>query len=236
MGIEEDSDHPLESAPSLAILPALPTTEQSVSNLRNVRFDLPDSSPVQREASTSKYVPPHLRETQAPPTSTATSEANPRLNRLLSGHLNKLSPANITVILAQIEALYSQHPRASMTAALTSLIVERVAGSQDILGEINILSFAALTASFYGRGISLRESVITACLERWDKRSDDLGKERNNVVKLWCRLYNLDVIGCHFIYGVIRELIESKGEEAMREEDVEALLIVIKSAPISLWC
>jgi len=225
---------PAPSIPSPASSSTL--LDQQEPEPRSVRFALPDSSPAKPTEPATKYIPPHLRAKATPLPTPTTPEIDPRLNRLLSGQLNKLSPTNIAVILGQIESLYTQHPRALMTSALTTLVVERVAGSTDVLGEINVLTFAALVSSFYGKGIGLRESVITECLSRWDKRSEDQGKERNNIVRLWSRLYNLDVLGCPMIYGVIRELIEGQVEgQQLAEEDVEALLIIMKSRSI-LFC
>ena len=209
-------------------------TEGSISGQPSLPNQAASANPVET-ALKAKYVPPHLRAQAIAPSAHKASEQDVRLNRLLSGQLNKLSPTNIVVIVSQTEVLYTQHPRALITTALTTLVVDRVAGSQDVLGETNILTFATFVASFYGKGMGLRESVITECLQRWDKRSSDAGKERNNIVRLWSRLYNLGVLACPMIYGVIRELIEGQIEgQQLAEDDVEALLIVIKSMFLAL--
>ena len=185
----------------------------SASSLKKVHFDVDTSLPATSTPPKDKaaaYVPPHLRTTADAPINTVSKSdeitVDPRLNRVLSGHLNKLSTSNIQSILKEIETLYTANARAVVGTALVSLIVERVAGSKDILGEMNVLTLAALTAASYGKGIRVREGVVAECLKQLDSDSVE-GKEKSNIVRFWARLYNLDVLGCQIIYDLIKELI-----------------------------
>ncbi|ORY50692.1 hypothetical protein BCR35DRAFT_21568, partial [Leucosporidium creatinivorum] len=97
------------------------------------------------------YIPPHLRQAapapSAPSPASATNEPpiDPRLRRSMQGHLNKLSPLNISSILTSISSLYSSNPRAIVSATLTQLLLEMISG-RDNLGEQLLVTYAALVA------------------------------------------------------------------------------------------
>lgn len=153
------------------------------------------------------------------------------MDRVLSGYLNKLSPSNLTTILTAVEETFAQNARAIVSKSLVKLIIERVAHSSDVLGEIQVVTLAALSASLFGSGMHIREGVLTESLARWDlysaNPSQQAGKEKANIVRFWSRLYNLDVVSCQFIYSLIRDFIGPEGS-SLGEDEVEQLLICLK--------
>lgn len=203
--------------------------------------------PTEVEAAPStRYIPPHLRKAASAPVveSSAASEnikeappSDPRLRRLLLGHLNKLSSANMPVILPQIEAVYRSHPRAIVSAQLADLLLELVA-SRDAMGETFLIVYAVLVAALSRTvGKELGAIVVARSIEVYDgaEVADLTGttsarpgpKERTNVVAFLAELYNCQVVACTLIYDLVRSLIDA----GLGEAEVEMLLKVVKGAP-----
>ena len=59
------------------------------------------------------------------------------------------------------------------------------------------------------------------------------GKQATNLLLLLTSLYNLRVISCVLVFDLVRALLEEMGEESkekvLREEDVELILIIVRS-------
>lgn len=195
----------------------------------------PTAQPEPMATTKTAYVPPHLRQkpaqSDAPTASTSatTSEPppDPRLDRLISSHLNKLSPANLPQIHSALSALYTDSPdfsRAAVCAALVRLLLIRL-DAKDALGEVQVLCFAALVGGLK----NVREGVLVESLKRFDRHVVELpaaapdSKASANLVRFWARLYNLGVVSCNYIYGLIRELVAR-----LKEDDVEQLLLLLK--------
>ncbi|KAK4046926.1 suppressor of glycerol defect [Microbotryomycetes sp. JL201] len=197
------------------------------------------------------YIPPHLRKAMeaqqaqatAKPTHSQTPEQppeDPRLRRQIMGHLNKLSSTNIAVILQAIEGVYSSNPRAVVSATLTTLLLEIVAG-RDNLGEQLIVNYAALVAALFRVvGIEFPASVVAKAISMLESKLAKRGfasehdgstfqglpssKECENIVAFIAELYNFQVISCVLIYDLVKLFIE----RGLDELDVELLLRILK--------
>jgi nucleolar MIF4G domain-containing protein 1 len=90
-----------------------------------------------------KYIPPSLRTT-----SHEESESLSRLRRLVQGHLNKLSEANLISILSEIEQLYQTYPRQNVTSTLLDLLLGLIC-DPSILSEAFINLHAGFIAAIY---------------------------------------------------------------------------------------
>ncbi|GAA5927036.1 Sgd1p [Sporobolomyces koalae] len=226
----------------------------------------PESAPASTTASAAstsgRYVPPHLRNKEAaapgPSTITATAKPSdsldappddPRLRRLLNGHLNKLSPQNISAINDALLGLYASHPRAIVSSILTQLLLG-IVSDRDNLGDQLMITYACLVAAlFRGIGIEFPAGVLTQSINLLDRaleKSDNAtaqsieedsggfegkpgSKQAQNLVAFLSELYNFGVIGCGVIYDLVRLFIERGGDKrGLGELEVELLSKVVK--------
>ncbi|GAA5895536.1 Sgd1p [Sporobolomyces salmoneus] len=222
----------------------------------------PVASASDASSSTGRYVPPHLRNKEAVPSPAASTSApstakpsdsleappdDPRLRRLLNGHLNKLSPQNISTINDSLLSLYSSHPRAIVSSVLTSLLLG-IVSDRDNLGDQLMITYACLVAALFRTiGIEFPAGVLTHSITLLDKslakadaatvestKEEEGGfegkpgsKQAQNLVAFLSELYNFGVIGCGVVYDLIRLFIE-RGEKGLGELEVELLSKVVK--------
>lgn len=225
------------------------------------------AAPAPAPAPTPKagaYIPPHLRATVstpiAPPTTASLASqppVDPRLRRVLLGHLNKLSSTNLPIILAALETLYASNPRAVVSATLTEIMLEMISGRDD-LGESLVVSYAALVAALAKSvGVEFGAGVVARCVELFDAalernivaRQEGGGrvagegegegfqgrpgsKECLNLVAFLAELYNFQVVACLLIYDLVRLFVDS----GLEELEVELLVKVVKRELGSLCC
>jgi nucleolar MIF4G domain-containing protein 1 len=232
----------------------------------------PPTASASASTTTGRYVPPHLRNKEAAPASTPTSTSStsaaskpsdsleappddPRLRRLLNGHLNKLSPQNISTINESLLSLYASHPRAIVSSILTQLLLG-IVSDRDNLGDQLMITYACLVAAlFRGIGIEFPAGVLTQAITLLDRslakadaataadvKADEGGfegkpgsKQAQNLVAFLSELYNFGVIGCGVVYDLVRLFIE-RGAKGLGELEVELLSKVVKrtSLPFSV--
>lgn len=232
--------------------------EKKSKGKKSVKFDdsipelpLPIESTSADATTSTRYVPPHLRPKAiptpsvfAPEPSTSTLapaeiKQDPRLRRQIMGHLNKLSSSNISSILKIITALYVTNPRATISAILTSLLLEIVSG-RDNLGEAFVINYAALVAALGKEiGIEFTAGVVAKAVMVFDKAYNEPSKEVpgegfegrpgskvcENIVTFLAELYNFGVVACLLIYDLVRLCIE----QGLGELEVELLVKIVKS-------
>ncbi|CAE6533419.1 unnamed protein product [Rhizoctonia solani] len=177
------------------------------------------------------YVPPHLRP-KADSSSTQTPE-QVKLARQTKGLLNRLTEQNIEGIVGEVEALYRSHPRNDVTRALTSIILDSVSSSANLLDTFVILHAAFVAAIHKIIGIEFAayfiEHTVSSYEKHWSQNSHEPGvgsKESSNLLVLVSELYNFQVISCVLIYDLVRALLNSE----FSEFDVELLLKVLKNS------
>ncbi|KAM0747465.1 hypothetical protein T439DRAFT_292598 [Meredithblackwellia eburnea MCA 4105] len=149
-----------------------------------------------------RYVPPHLR--GAPSASSTTSSTSsptsattaipeqpanestqsfsqtpppidPRLKRQIISHVNKLTSSNISAILSALTSLYSSNPRAIVSHALTTVLLDNLASS-DRLGEGFLTVSAALVGAISRAGVVGNEwaaGVTADSVDRLEKARDE---------------------------------------------------------------
>ncbi|KAM0791823.1 hypothetical protein ACM66B_004082 [Microbotryomycetes sp. NB124-2] len=238
LDLKEDEDESDESS-----------TEDSRQALEAAAAASTSSAPLP-PVSKNAYVPPHLRKAieaqaeaqQAKPSPSPSLDKppeDPRLRRQIMGHLNKLSSTNISVILQAIEGVYASNPRAVVSATLTTLLLEIVAG-RDNLGEQLIVNYAALVAALFrvvgvefpasvvAKSIGMLESKLGKAREATQQTSAFEGlpssKECENIVAFIAELYNFQVVACVLIYDLVRLFVE----RGLDELDVELLLKILR--------
>ncbi|KAJ9099690.1 hypothetical protein QFC20_005622 [Naganishia adeliensis] len=196
-------------------------------------------------ASTSKYIPPHLRnlipKTDEPKVEKTVEQI--KLERKLQGLLNKLSEANIESILNEIEALYRDHSRNSVTSTITDLVINLISDRANLLDSFVILYATLLAALYKVKGLEFGAHVIQTLVLKYNalvnqlhgtaQEEEQAGKQPLNMLTLIAELYNFQVISCRLIYDLIRGFIDTlvpQGGVTGVEFPVEGLLKVLRAS------
>lgn len=175
-----------------------------------------------------KYIPPSLR-TQ----SCEETESQVRLRRQARGLLNKLSESNLISILSEVEKLYREYPRQSVTSTLSSLLLGLVCDRSSLQDSFIILHAGFIAAIYKIIGMDFGADIIQKLVEAFDQSGDGQGafegKESINLMSLLSQLYNFHVIGNTLIFDYIRLFLNE-----ISEVNTEFLLKIIKSASLLL--
>lgn len=183
----------------------------------------PYVAPPTKTPSTTKYIPPSMRAAAG-----SKSEEDARLRRQAQGLLNKLSEANLISILNDVEKLYRENPRQSVTSTLITLLLTLVA-DRAALQDTFIILHAGFIAGLYKLiGMDFGAMVIQTLVEMFDNSADErgpfTGKEQLNLVSLLSQLYNFHVVGSNLVFDYIRLFLEE-----INETNTEFLLKIIRS-------
>ncbi|GAD98792.1 conserved hypothetical protein [Paecilomyces variotii No. 5] len=184
----------------------------------------PYVAPVSNGQNKQKYIPPSLRAA-----SSSESESLTRLRRQTQGHLNKLSEANLVSILAEIEKLYREHPRQSVTSTLTTLLLNLLC-ERSVLQDTFVILHAGFIAAVYKViGMDFGAEIVQKLVETFDKGGDERGsfegKENINLMSLLSQLYNFQVVGSTLVFDYIRMFLEK-----ITESNTELLLKIIRNS------
>ncbi|KAL2313195.1 eIF4 binding protein [Schizosaccharomyces pombe] len=174
----------------------------------------------------SKYVPPSLRKKLG---GDKESEDALRLRRKLQGSLNKLSIANISSIIKEIEVLYMENSRHSVTSTITNLLLQTVMGRESMLDQLAIVYAALATALYRIVGNDFGAHLLQTLVERFlqlyrSKEKEPLSshKETSNLIVFFVELYNFQLVSCVLVYDLIRLFLRS-----LTELNVEMLLKIV---------
>jgi len=179
----------------------------------------PYVAPVQ---STSKYIPPALRQRLT----TGDSEEVTRIKKSVKGPLNKLSEANILTIVNQINSVYSENPRQLVTECLTDVVLESIIQQASLLDQFVILH-SALAASIYRlQGVEFGAYFIQSLVEKYQEFYDQgRSKEAGNLISLLTSCYSFQVVSSKLLFNLIETLIHE-----ITEMNSELLLRLVKNA------
>ncbi|OJD24214.1 hypothetical protein ACJ73_04426 [Blastomyces percursus] len=179
---------------------------------------------VATDTATRKYIPPSLR---APSSSEA--ESVTRLRRQAQGHLNKLSEANLVSILRDVEKLYQDYPRHSVTTTVIDLLMGMVYDPSTLQDTFIILHAGFIAALYKVLGMDFGAEFIERIVKKFDedyeRKDGGLSKQMVNAVSLLAHLYNFHVIGCNLIFDYIRLLLKE-----INEVNTELLLKIIRNS------
>jgi nucleolar MIF4G domain-containing protein 1 len=183
----------------------------------------PYVAPVTKSTSTSKYIPPSMRAAAE-----GSSEADVRLRRQAQGLLNKLSEANLISILNDVEKLYRENPRQSVTSTLTSLLLTLVADPSPLQDTFIILHAGFIAGLYKVLGMDFGAIIIQTLVQIFDQSADErgpfTGKEQLNLMSFLAQLYNFHVIGSNLVFDYIRLFLQE-----ITETNTELLLRIIRS-------
>ncbi|KAL0574986.1 suppressor of glycerol defect [Marasmius crinis-equi] len=208
--------------------------------------DEPENDPPPPEEATqktTKYVPPHLRNSN----STNSSEAILKLTKQLKGLLNRMSEQNIGSILESVEELFRNNRRHDVTSTLTTLIIDGISSHSSLLDSYVVLHAAFVSSLHKIVGVEFAayflQNVVTSYEQHFEtlrnaqnnvtmatqgdqESSEDKGKEASNLIVLLSELYNFQVISCVLLYDIIRGLLEGD----IGEIQVELLLKLVRNS------
>ncbi|KLJ07216.1 hypothetical protein EMPG_17298 [Blastomyces silverae] len=176
------------------------------------------------DTAARKYIPPSLR---APSSSEA--ESLTRLRRQAQGHLNKLSEANLVSILRDVEKLYQDYPRHSVTTTLIDLLMGMVYDPSTLQDTFIILHAGFIAALYKVLGMDFGAEFIERIVKKFDEdyegKDGGLSKQMVNAIALLSHLYNFHVIGCSLIFDYIRLFLLE-----INEVNTELLLKIIRNS------
>jgi nucleolar MIF4G domain-containing protein 1 len=185
----------------------------------------PYVAPISESArTTAKYVPPSLRKS-----ANSDSEDLQRLRRQLQGHLNKLSEANLTSILAGAEELYQSNARQDVTSTLIDLLLSLFCDPAVLQNTFIILHASFVTAVYKVIGTDFGADFVSQLVHRFEsfheQQESASCKQAVNLISLLAHLYTFHMIGSNLVFDHIRLLLET-----LNEANAELLLRVVRDA------
>jgi nucleolar MIF4G domain-containing protein 1 len=201
-------------------------------------------------AKPKKYIPPHLRKKEEEKEEENDQDRQERLRiiqQLLNRSLNRLSEDTMIPIAQSVAQLYPSHPSMMVHEMIWKNTKTACVAPPMLMTGLIPVYVACLvgvhiqTGDTIQLGEYLLEMVVT---ELWklleavrsdmansasgedgddaDPISDKKSKPICNMILILCYLYNYNIVHCSFLYGVIRNLIES-----FSELDIECLLLLL---------
>jgi nucleolar MIF4G domain-containing protein 1 len=196
----------------------------------------PYVAPITRgEASVQKYIPPSLRKAGS-----SDSEALVRLRRRAQGLVNRLTEANLTSILGDIEKLYRDNPRQHVTSTLVNILLTSVCEPTSLPDTLIILPAGFIAAIYKIVGTDFGAQAMQRTVELFDEHyahatsavqdgpaaaTTDSSKETSNLIMLLSEMYNFQVVGSNLIFDYIRQFLSK-----LSELNAELLLKVIRTS------
>ncbi|ODQ56386.1 ARM repeat-containing protein [Saitoella complicata NRRL Y-17804] len=190
-------------------------------------------------AAPAKYIPPSQRRLMGQQSDAKTEELT-RLRRVVNGHFNKLSEANMGSIINEFQALYTAHPRHDVNQSITDLILAIITSRDTLLDTFVILHAGFIAALYRVQGIEFGAFFVQTLVEMYDKHHATAmqtvstdgnpsggqgGKACTNLIVLLTELYNLQVVGCTLIYDFIRVFLGD-----LNELNTELLLKIVRNS------
>lgn len=169
--------------------------------------------PVPVPASSQRYIPPSLRKT-----SDADSESLVRLRRQIQGLLNKLSEPNMTSILQELERLYSNNPRQSVTVTFVNLLLDLIFDCSPLQSTFIILHAGFAAGVYKTIGTDFGAELIANLVNRFDdiyqraSKKPATSKETTNAISFLSHLYTFHVTSSVLIFDYIRLFLTSISE------------------------
>ncbi|KAF2101948.1 hypothetical protein NA57DRAFT_10981, partial [Rhizodiscina lignyota] len=175
--------------------------------------------------SARKYIPPSMREP-----ANSDLESMSQLRRQVQGLLNRLSEANLTTILRDIEGLYQKNPRQYVTSAAIDLLLGLLADRTRLNDTFLVLHAGFIAAMYKVVGIEFGAQVLerlTMELENSYATDQDIqsgSKVSSNLVSLLAILYTFQVVGSTLIFDYIRLYLQR-----VSEINTELLLLIVRN-------
>ena len=158
-------------------------------------------------------------------------EDDSRLRRQVQGLINRLSEANLTSIVGEVEKMYRDNPRQHVTNSLLDAVMRLFAGPDAFQDTFIILYAGFLAALYKAIGTDLGAEVIQRIDANFVKKygavsgHEQEGKTLNNLISLLAALYLFHVVDSRIIYDFVRLFLDD-----ICELNTELLLRIVRLA------
>ncbi|XP_062515186.1 nucleolar MIF4G domain-containing protein 1-like [Corticium candelabrum] len=182
-----------------------------------------DSDIIDAEPSVAvKYLPPHLRKSEA----NRESLTLQRLQRVLRGLVNRLSEHNVKLIAGEVESLFRENSHNDMSSSLTECLLDSCVKLSHVGDQILMESILLLGLVCHNEGVEVGyfflESLAKKLEHTYEEDKKKATKATANIVMLFAFLYTLQMIDCCLIYDLVRKFVAS-----FHELDIELLLMLL---------
>ena len=201
-----------------------PSKSVRTKNTRENPYVAPVTGPTPMKED--KYIPPSLRSKEV-----KGSEDLSQLQRQTQGLLNRLSVANLSSIVNNIEKLFRDHPRQHVSTTLLDLLMGLLSDPTSLQDTFIILHAGFIAAVYkvlgFGFGAQAVERIYKEFVQYYDPDADqeNTGKRPNNLIRLLAELYNFQVISSNMIYDFVRLFLDK-----LSESNTELLLRLFRNA------
>ncbi|KAG5420973.1 SGD1 [Candida metapsilosis] len=177
--------------------------------------------------SEQRYIPPALRRKMAMEAQNGDSEEVLSLRKAIKGPMNKLSEANISSIVNEIQNLFMSHPRQVVNEQLTNVILDGVIQQGRLLDTFVYLHACLVAAIYRLQGVEFGAHFIQTLVEKFEQFNKDSNKktEASNLITLLSSVYLFHLLSSKVLYDIVRELILN-----LNENNADLLLRLIRSS------
>lgn len=183
----------------------------------------------ENSGDTQRYIPPALRRRMAMEAASSSSETlaeEATIKRLVKGSLNKLSEANITSIINEINALYMTHPRQILNEVIVSIVLESIIQQGRLLESFVYLHAALVVALYKLQGVEFGAFFIQKLIESFKSHhTNQDSKEASNLISLLSSVFLLHLVSSKLIYDIVRLLISN-----LNERNADLLLRLVQNS------
>ncbi|KAI5948825.1 SGD1 [Candida theae] len=206
---EEEEEERIRENPYVA--PGADTQDQSGTSL----------------SSEQRYIPPALRKKMAMEAENGDSEEVLSLRKAIKGPMNKLSEANISSIVNEVQNLFMSHPRQVVNEQLTNIIIDGVIQQGRLLDTFVYLHACLVAAIYRLQGVEFGAHFIQTLVEKFEQFNQKNNKktEASNLISLLSSVYLFHLLSSKVLYDLVRELITN-----LNENNADLLLRLIRSS------
>lgn len=225
----DEGDFDEDELRELREMEELENSDEEVSDGETHMVTAKENPYIAPATSSGGYIPPALRRKMALEASESVSEETLNLQRSIKRLLNKLSEANISSIINEINQLYTVNPRQLVTENLTSIIMDSIQQQGRLLDNfVNLHACVIVAVHKLQGGMEFGAFFIQTLVERFDKHLKELtgnNKEISNLISLLSSVYTFQLISSKLLYDIIKLLISD-----LTEANAELLLRLIQNS------
>ena len=195
-----------------------------VENAKNL-----DGNHTKENSSKShKYIPPALRLVHMDNTEKQNINET-RIKKKLKGLLNRVSDGTLLSIVNEIEMMYFDNSTNLMNEILYEMISEACISTIITPEKLVIQNMIIVAALQLLTGSEVASYFLQMLAKKFSKLHDESplygeGKTCDNVLLMLISLYNLKVVDCILVYGLIRTCLNK-----FTEQDIGLIFLVLKS-------
>ncbi|KAM9386976.1 nucleolar MIF4G domain-containing protein 1 [Phaethornis superciliosus] len=180
--------------------------------------------------SATKYIPPQVRKVQDTLDDKKREELR-RLKKMVNGLINRLSEPNLASISGQMEELYMSNSRKDMNETLTDILMNACVTAVAMPAKLMMEHILLVSILHHNVGIEVGAHFLEAVVKKFDElsKSDDEGKECENLLALIAHLYNFHVVHSLLIFDILKKLVST-----FTEKEIELILFLLKNVGFSL--